>query len=355
MERFVFVAAVTFAIIWGLVAMVGHGSFGIHINGEEFGGTAPIVQVAPGRMEAAAFAGEELRIKHTAAHITITPEDRADFLIEIDNTPGKAPLPTVTVSEGRVLIDGQLRGRIGDCRSDGGANLRGYGDFGLAELPRITIRAPRNLALDIGGGSTTEVAAAEAVNLDFAGCGRATLGDVAGDLSVDLAGSGDVRGGAARTFTADVAGSGTVTVGAVAESADVDIAGSGDVAMAALNGAFSSDGAGSGSVTVLGGAISTAKIEIAGSADVSIAAPVQSLDVSILGSGNVDVAGAVVDLDAEIAGSGTVSARAVTGSSRREILGSGNVVIGERSLGSGESELRAPPAPPAPAAPSTAP
>ncbi len=330
MERFAFIAAVTFAIIWGVVAMAGHGNFGIHIDGEDFGGTDPIVEVAAGRMEAQSFSGEGLRIKHAAAHVTITPEDRQDFLIEIVN-PGRAPMPVVTADEGRVVIDGRLRGRVGNCRDGGGADLRGYGELTLADLPQINIRSPRGLELEVGGASTTEVGPSESVNLDFTGCGAASFGDVSDAFEVDIAGSGDVRAGAMRTFSADVAGSGTVAVGAVGESADIDIAGSGEVTIASLNGSLSTDGAGSGSVAVQGGAVTTAKIELAGSGDVSIAAPVRTLDVSILGSGDVDVAGEVGDLDAEIAGSGSVSARAVTGASHREIMGSGEVTIGAPS------------------------
>jgi hypothetical protein len=327
MERFVFIAAVTFAIIWGIVALAGRGDFGIHINGDEFGGVSPLVETAPGSMEAQAFSGGELRIRHAAANVTITPEDRQDFLIEITN-PGRAPMPLVESDEGAVVINGQLRGRVDRCLEGGGAALDGYGELALADLPQINVRAPRRLVLDLSGGSTTNVAASEAVTVDLAGCGSVNLADIDTDLNVDLAGSGDVRGSAARRVTADVAGSGAVTVGAISESADIDLAGSGRVTIASLTGELSADGAGSGEVNVQGGAVTDAKIDLAGSGDVVIAAPVQRLNVSILGSGDVDVQGDVVDLDAEIAGSGSVSARAVTGSSQREVMGSGEVRIG---------------------------
>lgn len=328
MERFVFVAAITFAIIWGVVALVSRGDFNLHIDSDGFGGTAPIVEVAPGRMEAQAFSGSDLQIKHAAAHVTIVPEDRQDFLVEIDNSAGRAPMPTVSSDEGRLVIDGQLRGRVGSCRDGGGADLDGYGDLALADLPRITIRAPMSVDLELSGASTTEVGASQALTLDFSGCGTASFADVAGDVDIDLAGSGDIRGGAANALTADVAGSGTLVVGAIATDADINLAGSGEVTIASLTGALSTDGAGSGSVTVQGGAVTNAKIDLAGSGDVVIAAPVQDLSVSIMGSGDVDVQGDVGDLDADIAGSGSVSARAVTGSSQREIMGSGEVRIG---------------------------
>ena len=330
MERFVFIAAVTFAIIFGVVALVGHGDFNIEVDGGGFR-QDPVVETAPGRMQAQAFVGDELHLKHAAARVIITPEDRQDFLIEIDN-PGHAPMPTVTTADGHVIINGHLAGRIDNCLSEGGADLRGYGDVAGADLPRITIRAPRRLVLSLGEGSTTEIGATEALEIDFSGCGTANAADVAGALDLDVAGSGQIRAGAARSLNADVAGSGDIVVGAIAEGADIDIAGSGTVTIASLTGPLTSDGAGSGDVVVQGGAVTTAKIDLAGSGQVNLAASVQRLEVSLLGSGGVDVAGEVGDIEAEIAGSGSVTAWSVTGHINKDVIGSGDVRVGgERS------------------------
>jgi hypothetical protein len=328
MERFVFVAAIVIAVLFGLGAVFGGPHFHFEIDGERPGGVAPVVEVAPGRMEAQAFSGNELRIRYAAAIVTITPEDRADYLIEIDNSAGRAPMPTVAVDGGRVVIDGQLRGRVGSCTDDGGATLRGYGDMTSTDLPRITIRAPRDLDLDRGGAGVTDIGPLQSLNLDFTGCGQVTAADVEGEASLDVAGAGQVSTGAVRSLNADVAGAGRVSVGAVAEGADVDIAGSGSVTIASLTGDLSADGAGSGNVTIAGGAIGEANIDLAGSGDVDIAAPVRRLVVSIIGSGDVDVQAEVGDIEADIAGSGGVTARAVTGTIRQEVLGSGEVRVG---------------------------
>lgn len=328
MERFVFVAAVTIAIIVGVVAFFGgpHFNFGINIDSDARG-IAPVVQVTAGRMESQAYAGSELRIRNAAANVVITPEDRTDYLVEIDNSAGQAPMPTVAIEGGRVTIDGQLRGRIADC-TNGGASLRGYGDVTAEQMPRITIRAPRALNIDRSGAGTTEIGAAESVDLDFSGCGTANVGDLSGDLDLDVSGSGQIHAGAAHSLTADMAGSGEVSVGVVAEDANIDIAGAGSITVASVTGALSVDGAGSGNVAVQGGAITNAEIDLAGSGDVSIAAPVQNLNVSIVGSGDVDVTAAVGDIDADIAGSGSVTAPSVTGTVQKEIFGSGEVRVG---------------------------
>lgn len=331
MERFVFVAAVTLAILFGVGAMFGgpHMSFhGDDWNWEvDGGGVADLVSVSPGNAEATTVAGTSLRIRHVAANVIITPEDRTDFLVEISNQPGRAPLPSVDTSDGRITIDGHLRGRIERC-TDGGASLRDYGDLSAADLPTITIRAPRTLSVDRSGAGSLQIGAAQDLDLDFSSCGSANLGDVAGELDVDLAGSGHVTTGAAHSLTADVAGSGQLSVGAVAAGANIDIAGSGTVRLASLTGELNADGAGSGNLIIEGGDVTDASVDLAGSGDVDIAAPVRRLEVSIVGSGDVDVAGAVGDIEADIAGSGSVRALSVSGNVRKEVWGSGDVRIG---------------------------
>ncbi len=327
MERFVFFAAIILAGVFGLAAIVGNGPFVFHSDGE--GGSSPIVEVAAGTLEPQAFAGEELRLKHLAAIVTITPEDRADFLIEI-SSPGGTPMPVVTAEDGRVVVDGQLRGRISGCGEDGGVSLRGYENVSADQLPRITIRGPRTLRIERSGAGTTEVGATEALNFELAGCGDATLGDVAGELRLEAAGSGDVAAGAARRVEADVAGAGDISVGAIADGADVDMAGAGTFTMASLTGEFSLSNAGAGDVVISGGALTRADLDLAGAGNVRIAAPVADLRIQIVGVSDVEVTAAVGNLDAEIAGPGNVRVASVTGSVRQQIAGPGSVDVGSR-------------------------
>lgn len=328
MERFVFVAAVTIAIIWGVVAMFGAGRF-IHWDWDMSADArmAPLVEVAPGTLAAQTYVGDRLTLRHLAANVVITPEDRTDFVIEIANPAGRTPMPDVTADGGHIIVDGRLSRRIRRC-VEGGAELRDYGAVSAQELPQVTIRAPRTLHVSRSGAGALEVGPTQALELDFSSCGVGSIGDVAGELQIDLAGSGRITAGAAQSLNADVAGSGALNVGAVAEGADVDIAGSGEVRIASLAGDLSADAAGSGNLVVEGGSLDEARIDLAGSGDVDIAAPVRRLNVSIVGSGSVDVAAEVGDIDADIAGSGDVTARAVTGAIRKEVWGSGDVRVG---------------------------
>jgi hypothetical protein len=325
MERFVFFAAIAFAVIFAVGTLVDGPDFSIDIDHD--GGEAAVVDVATGRLEPQAFAGSALRLRHLAATVSVIPEDRTDFLIEIDN-PGGAPMPQVSTEGGQVSIDGQLRGRISDC-SNGGARLRGYGALSAEQLPRITIRSPMTLVVSRSGAGTTNIGPAQTVDLDLGGCSAVVVGDVTETLNVEIAGSGDVQAGGAGRLEASVAGSGDVVTGAIANGADIEVAGSGTVTIASLTGELSADAAGSGTITIEGGQIADAKIDVAGSGDVDISAPIQSLQTDIIGSGDVTVNGVVGDLQVDIAGSGRVSVERVTGAVERNVWGSGDVHIGE--------------------------
>jgi hypothetical protein len=324
MERFVFIAAVTIAILFGLGAMFGP-QFNFHMDAEGRG-TSPMVEVAPGTMAAQTFSGTYLAIRSAAANVIIIPEDRSDYSVEIDNSAGLAPMPTVSAEENHVIIDGQLRGRIHGCDGDS-LSLRGYGDVAQDQLPRITIRTPRALDVDRSGAGSTEIGAAESVSLDFSGCGTARIGDVTGDLDLDIAGAGEVTAGSARHVTADVAGAGDINLGAISAGAELDISGAGTVTIASLTGDLSTDAAGASNIRINGGAIGTAEIDMAGSGDLEIAANVTTMTVSIMGVGDIDVAGTVGDLDVDIAGPGSVTVQAVTGSLEQDIAGPGSVRV----------------------------
>jgi hypothetical protein len=345
MERFVFITAVTIAILMGLWAMFGRSNFDFHMDADGRG-ISPVVELAPGTMAAQTFAGTYLDIRSAAAHVTIIPEDRTDFSVEIDNSAGLAPMPTVGVEGENLIIDGQLRGRIHNC-GDGNISLRGYGDVDQEQLPRITVRTPRAVDMDRDGAGTTEIGAAQSVSLDFSGCGSARIGDVAGALDLDIAGAGEVTAGAANHVTADVAGAGDITLGAVAAGAELDISGAGTITIASLTGDLSTDAAGASNIRINGGSIGTAEIDMAGSGDLEIAANVGTLTASIMGVGDIDVAGTVGDLDVDIAGPGSVTVQAVTGSLQQDIAGPGSVTV------TGRAGSAAPAPPAAPTAPST--
>ncbi|MEJ0061308.1 MAG: DUF2807 domain-containing protein [Terricaulis sp.] len=325
MERAVFYVAIVVAVFVAIGAMFGGGV--IHFNGADAIGFDPVVQATAGHTGPQGYQAASIEVRNTAARITVTAEDRQDVLVEITN-PGGAPTPVVTLSNGILVVDGRLRGRIDGC---GGENvhLRGYGDFADSALPQIVLHTPRTLDIDVDGANFTQISDADAVDADLSGCGDTTIGAVTGALNVDFSGSGTVRAGSASRVSLDLSGSGEAHFGAVSESAEVSIAGSGEATFASLTGSFDGDSAGSGRVSIEGGSITTADIEVAGSGRTRIAAPVQRLSVEIAGSGAVDVTAPVGDVDAEIAGSGEVRVQSVSGAVRQEVYGSGRFEVGQ--------------------------
>lgn len=323
MERFVFITAIVVAVGYAIVAMV---SSTVHVDLGDGVGAAPIVQLAAGNMASRTYQGTELEIKHAAALVTVTPEDRQDYAIEITN-PGHAPMPTISVDEGHIVIDGNLRGRIGDCSKDS-VDLRGYANVARTDLPHITIHAPRTLNTSFSGAVFGEIGPAQQVEGGFSGCGETTIADVAGTLKVSLAGSGAVHAGAAQGLEANVSGSGDISTAAITGSASANISGSGTITLASLNGSLQNNSSGSAALHIQGGNISTADINLIGSAGAKIDGTVQNLKVSGLGSGDVEVTAAVHDVDADLVGSGDVRVAQVTGAVTRHSVGSGTVVVG---------------------------
>jgi hypothetical protein len=327
MERFIFVAAITFAIIFAVVATVGHGLHGLHgVHFEVGDSTDPVMPTEAGAMAAQTFAGDQLEVRHAAVRLNIVAEDRQDFSIEINN-PGHLPMPSVSVDDGRVLVDGHLSNRIERC-TETGAETRGYGELSFEQMPEVIVHAPRALRLGLGSAGRAEIGPSASLDLDMNGCGAAVAQDITGELKVSLAGSGQVHTGAAHSLDADVAGSGDIVTGAIADDAHIDIGGSGTTTIAALTGELHASSAGSGDVAVNGGAIPLADIDLAGSGGVTVAAPIQSLKASIVGSGDVRVNAPVHDVDVSIAGSGGVRAASITGAVHKRVMGSGDVTTG---------------------------
>lgn len=333
MERFVFVTAIVVASIFALGAIFGdhdNGRWGIHFNvdGDEEGfGAAELVQLAPAQVAAQSYQAGSIRLRHVAARVVVLTEERADVSVEIDN-PGGAPTPEISLSDGRLTMDGHLRGRIGECTAEG-ADLRGYGFVNYDQMPLITIRAPRDVDLNFTGAGRAEIGATNDLTLDINGCAHANAAEVANEASLDLNGSGQIIVAGAREALIDLNGSGSVRVETVRASADAEVNGSGEVTIANLTGSLNMDNRGSGSLEVLAGAVTEAEIELFGSGQVRLGAPIERLSVSIFGSGDVDAPVAVGQLDAEIFGSGDVSVQSVSGTVRQEARGSGSVRIGQ--------------------------
>ena len=244
----------------------------------------------------------EVEIRNTVARVVVIAEDRTDIQVSVDQ--GSSGLPAIEIRRrgDDVFIEGGLRRRIQDCRSNVfvgdptqmpsgvSVEVRDHGRVEMAQAPLIVIRTPMNVDIDAEGAVWGAIGRADNVELGAGGCGDWSVGNVQNSLSVAVGGSGDVRTGTAQALEVAVGGSGDVRTGAVT-SAELAVGGSGEV-------------------TINGGR-----------------AP--AMDIGIGGSGTVIFNGEAGDVDVAIAGSGDVRIARVTGRVERAIVGSGDIRIGE--------------------------
>jgi hypothetical protein len=252
-----------------------------------------------------------VEIRDAVARVVVSPESRADVVVEVLTRNGRLPLEIRQAGD-RVIVDGGLSRRIMNCSSRGGrtrVEVRGVGDIAYADMPQILIRTPRQVEIASDGAVFGEVGRAASVDLSNAGCGDWLLANVAGRMSVRQVGSGDTRAGAAGEADLQVAGAGDIVTKAIEGRLSIKVAGSGDVLVERVTGPMSVQVAGSGDVKVLSGQAA-------------------AMDVTIAGSGDVDFGGDAASLSAKVMGSGDVRARSVRGAVSKTVMGSGDVIVG---------------------------
>jgi hypothetical protein len=252
-----------------------------------------------------------VEIEDAVARVTVVPENRSDIKIEVISPNAKLPL-TVRIAGDRTILDGDLDRRIRNCRSSGErsqVHVRGVGDIGWAEMPRVVIHTPRDVKVEADGAVFGSVGRSASLELGNSGCGDWTIANVEGAARVSQGGSGDTRMGSSGSLKVRVAGSGDVATADVRGGLDINIAGSGSASVRSVNGPL--------------------EVSIAGSGDVDIGSGrATAMRVSVAGSGDVEFGGTADSLRARIAGSGDVHANEVKGEISKSIMGSGSVRVG---------------------------
>lgn len=252
-------------------------------------------------------------VQHAAVVIQVIPENRTDVDVTV-SAGTRLAAPTVSIANGRVVIDGGLRNRLRGCRTNmtGVTQVRveGEGHVPRDQLPRVTIRTPRTLDLTVGGSSFTTVGASNGGRAAFTGCGDATLAASNGTLDLSLTGSGDVRAEAVTgDLEASMTGSGDLEIASATGAASLRITGSGDLTIGTVGGAVDARMTGSGDLQV-GDIGAGARLALTGSGDLETGAVRGSLTAELTGSGGVDVRsveGATVAL--RVTSSGSMNVR----------------------------------------------
>jgi len=315
--------------------------------------TAVSVTALTGIAAAETYQASGVHIEHAAAVVNVIPESRSN--VDVAITPGnRLPTPEVRVDGARVVIDGGLENRFRGCWSlnegEGTVRIAGIGGVRREELPRITLRVPRELAFAASGAVFTTIGASSGGNVALTGCGDADVGATSGALRVVVSGSGDVEvdrvGGALTALlsgsgSADIAradgdatlhvtGSGDLRVGAVGGGADIQVTGSGEVRTGAIGRDAALVSTGSGDVTV-GGVRGSLRATVTGSGAIDVTSVEgETVTLSSTSSGDIDVDGGRTGrLVARTNGSGNVNFGGAAGASELRLNGSGNIVVAD--------------------------
>ncbi len=274
--------------------------------------------------------GPRLQIEHAAARVVVIPEARGDIAYTV--APGKSGLPAIQMRrEGdKLILDGGLRegfgrSRIRGCDAYGASHVKddrtvwsvdlgksvridGIGSVKVADLPVITVHAPRDVKIAAGDAVFGEIGASDSVSLGNGGCGDWSVAATRGLAHVGLGGSGSVHLQTAAQADIDIGGSGNVAL-VSAGGLHASIGGSGAIKAETINGPVAANIGGSGNVVVERGAS-------------------PKLSANIAGSGSLIYKGTADAVAASIVGSGNVRVRQVTGPISKTVMGSGGVRIG---------------------------
>lgn len=249
-----------------------------------------------------------IEINHAAVRVTIVPEARTDVAVSLYKSDPRLRVRISKLGD-TVIVDGGLGLRGADCKTEGGrkgVSVFGVGFTPVDDLPQILVRTPMEVKVKAHGAVFGAVGRSARLELDNAGCGDWTVGDVTGPAVVRLAGSGDVRAGSVGSAEVRISGSGDATLGQIRNGLTSAIAGSGDLTAASVSGPVDVRVAGAGDVIAKGGQATVMKAAIAGSGDVRFGGSAQSLDARIAGSGDISVGKVSGAVSKRVAGSGEV-------------------------------------------------
>lgn len=267
------------------------------------------IAAAAAALAAGSAQAASVEIRDAVVRVTVIPEARSDIKIEITRPNAKLPLSVRTLGD-RTILDGDLDRRIHNCRSFGArpsVSVRGQGDIGWDEMPKVVIRTPRDVSVEAGGAVFGAVGRSASLTLANSGCGDWTIANVAGQARLSQAGSGDARLGSSGGLRIRVAGSGDIAAGDVKGPLDINIAGSGGASVRSISGPLEVSIAGSGDVTVGAGRASDMKVSVAGSGDIEFLGVAERLNARIAGSGDVHVSEVKGEVSKSIVGSGRVN------------------------------------------------
>lgn len=232
-----------------------------------------------------------VRLDHLAARVVVISEDRANVTADVRGGRTDLPRTVLRVSGSELTVAGGLSdSQLRQCRSSKGRMKLGlFHSYAIADLPVVTIHAPRDVVIESNGAISGEIGPSRSVDLRQRRCGEWSIGDVGERLALNLSGLGDVRAGSARKADLRVSGMGDVHIRSTS-ALNAELSGLGDLVVDDASGPVEAELSGMGDIRIRGGHVTTLKLTQSGMGDISFHGVADSLDASSSGMGGIDVA-----------------------------------------------------------------
>lgn len=232
----------------------------------------------------------ELVLEGLVARVTVLPEARSDFAVEV--RPGSGSLPSVTISRegGRTLLTSGVE--VGACtRVDGRmrVGLRDGSQAEMSEAPDVIIHAPRAFSLSgDNSGLIGQIGPAEDLDISQSGCAFWDVANVAGTLRAEMSGGARLTAGTSRSALLGASGGAAITTGAVADLV-AEASGGGAIRVASVSGAAEATASGGGRIEIESGQGSTLRAHASGGGRIVHRGEVAALHATASAGGQIEV------------------------------------------------------------------
>jgi len=249
----------------------------------------------------------ELVLDGLVAWVTVVPEARSDFAVEVQ--PGRGSLPPVTVTQdgGRAVLTNGVE--VGACAQANGSlqvGLRGGGRAEMREAPRVIVHAPRTLRVSgTNSGLIGTIGPSADLDIRQVGCAFWDVADVAGMLQVEMSGGASLTAGAVGAALLRASAGGAITTGPVADLV-AEASSGGSVRVASALGAVEASASAGGWIEIEGGQATTLRANASGGGRIEHDGRIAALSASASSGGRVEVSQTDDVISRSVSGGGQV-------------------------------------------------
>ncbi len=243
------------------------------------------------RLGLLSFEVEAIRIENLAANLIFIAEDRDDVEVSFDEN-SKLPRPAISDENNGLLIDGGLALKNKSCSDfydeNGRILVLNERPVRSEELPKIIIRAPRDVDIAIQGIVRSQITGASGARVESNSCEETSIRQAGGALAVYLLNDGDV---------------------------DIDL----------VDAPLDAHLYGFGNMNIAGGR--SARLELNGAGIMNVGEFSGAVKARLNGTGNINIVGIGSDADLGLTNSGNINVETIEGNIIARSRGEGSMMI----------------------------